>query len=194
MSALRRRWPTIVALVAMWTALWERLSWANLISGTLVACAVVLVARKASPRPVQNVRIGPALRYLATFAKLLVVANYQVVVAVLRPGTIKPGIVAMPLRHVSDAVVTLVANSITLTPGTLTLETERDGDTVILYVHAIDLSDVDAVRRDIQLLRTQAIAAFGGRDAQVEHEAAVAESDRDPGAGGPQTNHGRGSA
>jgi len=192
MSALRRRWPTIVALVAMWTALWERLSWANLISGTLVACAVVLVARKASPRPVQNVRIGPALRYLATFAKLLVVANYQVVVAVLWPGRIKPGIVAMPLRHLSDAVVTLVANSITLTPGTMTLETERDGDTAILYVHAIDLSDAEAVRNDIRLLERQAIAAFGGRDARVEQEAAVAESD--PRAGGAQADDGRGPA
>jgi multicomponent Na+:H+ antiporter subunit E len=167
-AGLLRRWPTIVALVAMWMALWEGLSWANLISGTLVACAVVLVARQVSPRPVQNFRTGPALRYLATFAKLLAVANYQVVLAVLSPRKIKPGIIAMPLRHVSDAVVTLVANSITLTPGTMTLETERDGDTAILYVHAIDLSDVEAVRNDVRLLEKQAIAAFGGRDAQLD--------------------------
>jgi multicomponent Na+:H+ antiporter subunit E len=168
MSALLRRSPTIVALVAMWIALWERLSWANLLSGTLVACVVVLVARQASPRPVQNFRIIPALRYLALFAKLLVVANYQVMVAVLSPRRIKPGIVAMPLRHVSDAVVTLVANSITLTPGTMTLETERDGDMAILYVHAIDVSDVESVRNDIRLLEQRAVAAFGGPDAAVQ--------------------------
>jgi multicomponent Na+:H+ antiporter subunit E len=170
MSGLHRRWPTIVALVAMWIALWERLSWANLISGSLVACAVVLVARRASPRPVRHFRVGAALRYLATFAKQLVVANYQVVLAVIRPRTIQPGIVAMPLRHVSDAVVTLVANSITLTPGTMTLEIERDGDTAILYVHAINLGDVEAVRNDIRLLETQAIAAFGGRDARPQDD------------------------
>jgi multicomponent Na+:H+ antiporter subunit E len=166
MSAVRR-WPTIAALVAMWIALWDRLSWANLISGLLVACAVVLVARRASPRPVRTFRAGPALRYLVTFARLVVVANYQVVLAVLRPRAIQPGIVAMPLQHVSDAVVTLIANSITLTPGTMTLEIERDGDTAILYVHAINLGDVEAVRTDIRLLEKQAIAAFGDHDARA---------------------------
>jgi multicomponent Na+:H+ antiporter subunit E len=189
-AGLHRRWPTIVALVAMWIALWEGLSWANLISGTLVACAVVLIAGQISPRPVQNFRIVPALRYLVTFAKLLIVASYQVVVAVLRPSRIQPGIVAMPLQHVSDAVVTLVANSITLTPGTMTLETERDGDTAILYVHAIDLSDVEAVRNDVRLLEKLAIAAFGGHAAEAEQaDPGAVLTERDDGSGAGPAGH-----
>jgi multicomponent Na+:H+ antiporter subunit E len=162
-----RRWPTAVVVIAMWIALWGQLSLANLLAGALVAWVVLLVAREVAPRPVRHFRAVPALRYLLTFVQQLVVASWQVALAVVRPETITPGIIAMPLRYASDAVVTLVANSITLTPGTLTLDTERDGDTVILYVHAIDLSDVDGVRNDIRTLERLAVDAFGGRDTRI---------------------------
>jgi multicomponent Na+:H+ antiporter subunit E len=156
-------WPMAIALVAMWIALWGRLSFANLVSGVLVAGAALLLSRGARPYPVRHFRIGPALRYAGTFIQQLVLANYQVALAVLRPERIVPGIIAMPIRYASDAVVTLVANSITLTPGTLTLETERRGDTAILYVHTLDLSDAEAVRDDIRVLERLALEAFGAR-------------------------------
>jgi multicomponent Na+:H+ antiporter subunit E len=163
-----RRGPTAIALIAMWIALWGRLSIANVLSGTVVALAVLAVSRGIKPRPVQHFRIVPALRYLVTFLQQLAVANYDVARAVLQPARISPGIIAVPLRHTSDAVVTLVANSITLTPGTLTLEIERRGDTAVLYVHTLDLRDVDAVRDDIRLLERLAIDAFGDCRVQAE--------------------------
>ncbi|HSK97967.1 MAG TPA: Na+/H+ antiporter subunit E [Euzebyales bacterium] len=161
-SSLVGSWPMAVALVVMWIALWGRLSVANVASGALVALAVLLLARGVRPRAVRHVRAVPALRYLGTFLQQLVIANYQVALAVLRPARTAPGIIAVHVPDTSDAVVTLVANSITLTPGTLTLETERRDDTVILYVHALDLSDVEAVRDDIRQLHRRALDAFGG--------------------------------
>lgn len=162
-----RRWPAALALVAMWIALWGRFSIANVLGGAIVALTVLAVAREARPRPVQHFHAIPALRFLATFIRQLVMANYHVAIAVLRPDRIRPGILAIPLHHVSDAVATLVANSITLTPGTLTLEVERRGDTAILYVHALDLTNDDAVRAGISDLGHLAVAAFGGREAQA---------------------------
>jgi multicomponent Na+:H+ antiporter subunit E len=162
-----RRWPMLVALIVMWIALWGTLSIANILGGALVALAVLVFAGRVKPRPVHNLHPDAALRYLRTFAMQLVVANWQVIKAVLRPGTIKPGILAMPLHHASDAVVTLVANSITLTPGTLTLETERRDDVAVLYVHALDLTDADGVREDICELEVLAVDAFAGSDAQA---------------------------
>jgi multicomponent Na+:H+ antiporter subunit E len=144
------------------------LSVANALSGTVVALVVLLMARGIQPRPFQHFRVVAALRYLITFLKQLAVANYQVARAELQPAHIAPGIIAVPLRYASDAVVTLVANSITLTPGTLTLEIERRGDTAILYVHALDLSDVDSVRHDIRVIERLAIDAFGDRRARAE--------------------------
>jgi len=167
-AGMSRRWPTVVALVVMWIALWGQLSIANVLGGIVVALAVLMVSREVKPRPVQNLRPVPALRYAVTFTRQLVMASYQVALAVLRPD-VKPGIIAVRLHHVSDAIATLVANSITLTPGTLTLEIERDGDTAILYVHALDLSDVDAVRADIAEFEELAVAAFGGAAAQEAH-------------------------
>lgn len=187
---MHRRWPTLIALIAMWIALWGQFSIANVLGGTLVGLAVLAVAREIKPRPVQNLRVVPALRYLATFCRQLVMASYQVALAVLRPERVRPGVLAIPLHHVSDAVATLVANSITLTPGTLTLEVERRDETAILYVHALDLSDPDAVRADIAEFETLAVAAFGGREAQaaqVRRRAATPDRATTGEAGGPST-------
>jgi multicomponent Na+:H+ antiporter subunit E len=167
-GGILRRWPTAAALIAMWIALWGRLSIANALSGTVAALVVLLMARAVQPRPFQHFRVVAAVRYLITFLRLLVVANYQVARAVLQPARIRPGIIAVPLPHASDAVVTLVANSITLTPGTLTLETERSGDSAVLYVHTLDLRNIDSVRDDIHLLERLAIDAFADRRVRAE--------------------------
>jgi multicomponent Na+:H+ antiporter subunit E len=166
-DGIAQSWPMAIALVVMWVDLWASLSFANVLTGVLVAWAVLLLARGARPRPVRHFRPVPALRYLITFLKQLAIANYQVALAVVQPERIAPGIIAVPMRYVSDAVVTLVANSITLTPGTLTLETERDGDAVTLYVHALNVSDIESVREDIRGLEMLALEAFGERRAQV---------------------------
>jgi len=174
-AGLRRRLPTLVGLILMWIALWGTPSLANLLTGTVVAVAVMLFADQIQPRPLRYLHPAAAARYLRTFSKQLLVANWQVIKAVLRPGDIRPGILAMPLHHASDAVVTLVANSITLTPGTLTLDTDRQGDVAILYVHALDLTDAEGVREDVCELEVLAVDAFAGPDAQAVQARTLAE-------------------
>lgn len=60
---------------------------------------------------------------------------------------IKPGIFAYPLTVTRDFEITLLANLITLTPGTLSVDVSDDRKT--LFVHAIDCSDLEGARRDI---------------------------------------------
>ena len=60
---------------------------------------------------------------------------------------LKPGIFAYPLKVDRDFEITLLANLITLTPGTLSVDVSDDRR--ILYVHALDCSDPDQTRRDI---------------------------------------------
>ena len=72
---------------------------------------------------------------------------------------INQGIVAVPITGVSDVVITGVANAISLTPGTLTLEVRRDPPT--LYVHVLHLRSVEDTRREIlylELLLLRALA------------------------------------
>ena len=95
----------------------------------------------------------PALHYLPRFLKALAVANLQVAWIVIRPRlAIRPGILALQTRHQSELGVTLLANSITLTPGTLTMDVAPSGD--VLYIHVLDIAHPDeareAIRRDLE--------------------------------------------
>jgi multicomponent Na+:H+ antiporter subunit E len=61
-----------------------------------------------------------------------------------------PGVVAIPLDARTDTEITLLANLITLTPGSVTLDLSEDRS--VLYVHAmyIDGGDVEAYRRSVK--------------------------------------------
>jgi multicomponent Na+:H+ antiporter subunit E len=61
--------------------------------------------------------------------------------------TFSPGIFVFPLTLERDFEITLLANLITLTPGTLTVDVSDDRKS--LLVHAIDSPDPDLARRDI---------------------------------------------
>lgn len=68
---------------------------------------------------------------------------------VLRPKLdIRPGIFAMETKLTSDWEITLLANLITLTPGTLVVDVSPDNKT--LYVHAVDIEDAEEAIEDIR--------------------------------------------
>lgn len=80
--------------------------------------------------------VPTALYYVVVFLWELLTANVDVAYRVLAPSMpIEPAVLAVPLRVETDAAITSLANSITLTPGTLTMD--HDPDTNTLYVHGI---------------------------------------------------------
>jgi multicomponent Na+:H+ antiporter subunit E len=82
------------------------------------------------------------------FLKELLMSAWKVAVLVLKPKMdLKPGIFAFPLTVDRDFEITLLANLITLTPGTLSVDVSVDRK--FLYVHAIDCSDPEGAKRDI---------------------------------------------
>jgi multicomponent Na+:H+ antiporter subunit E len=92
--------------------------------------------------------IAFALAYLFVFSAELIRANLDVAFRVLSPELpIRPGVVRVRTKLRSRLGRLLLANSITLTPGTITVET--DGD--LFYVHWINVSgeDVDEATRRI---------------------------------------------
>ncbi|MEZ5176798.1 MAG: Na+/H+ antiporter subunit E [Acidimicrobiales bacterium] len=153
----------VVLVVALWVGMWGDASPANLISG--VALGLLIVASFDTWRHGRLVvRPIAAARFAGYFAVKLVEATLVVARTVIAPrGAVHTGIIALPLRECSDAVATVVADAISLTPGTLTLEVRRDPLT--LYVHAIDLRDVEKVRADIRTLEVLAVRAFGSPEA-----------------------------
>ena len=81
------------------------------------------------------------LCYLPVFAYYCLKANFQVAYLVLHPRMpIRPGIVKVRTNLRSPAGIAALANSITLTPGTLTVDADEEGS---LYVHWIEVKTTD---------------------------------------------------
>ena len=93
---------------------------------------------------------GPQLIGFAFyFVWEVVKANLQVAFEIVTPGNrMTPGIVAIYLDANTDAEITMLANLITLTPGTLSLEVSEDRKT--LFVHALYIEDVDRFKAHIK--------------------------------------------
>ena len=84
------------------------------------------------------------LALILLFVKELILSALRVAWLAVQPRiTIRPAIVAYPLTVTTDAQITLLANMITLTPGTLTVDVSDDRKW--LYVHAIDIESREAL-------------------------------------------------
>lgn len=172
----------IIWLTVLWVALWDDLTLGNVVSGLLVAIAVVAVARPTGVTGLERTYFRPvsALVFVGYFLGQLVKASLVVAWEIITPGLqINRAIIAVPMHTVSAGVVTAVANAVTLTPGTVTIEViekevQLDGggnddaepETRVdrtLFIHVLHFIDVDSVRRDVLRLERRAIKAFGSR-------------------------------
>lgn len=91
------------------------------------------------------------VRSLLLFLRELVLANLRVAREVATPGfSMEPAILAVPTRARNVLEAVLLANAITLTPGTLTLEVDEEQR--ILYVHALYAPSRDTVLVDLRRL------------------------------------------
>ena len=154
------------ALVVLWLFLWGDLSFANVLSGAAVAAVLLMVFPRArSEGPVRHVVRPVALAHLALyFAYELVTSNLLLTREIMsRHSRIRTGVVACPLRTTSDGIVTVLANVLSLSPGTMMVEV-LDGPPT-LYVHVLLLHDVDDARRQVARLEELIIRAFGAADA-----------------------------
>ena len=118
-------------------------SWAEIIFGIILAVLVGFIARtllvKKDFRMANPVRWVTFLVYLIyPFFFSMAKANFDVAYRVIT-GKIKPGIVKISPHLQTDLGATLLANSITLTPGTLTVDI--DEKTNDLYIHWINVKD-----------------------------------------------------
>ena len=103
--------------------------------------------------------VPAAVVYLVLFLKELLTANLDVAYRVLHPRMpIEPDVLEVPLRVRSDLAVTTIANSITLTPGTLSMDYDEERNA--LYVHAITSREEDAVVAPIRRWEDYALRIF----------------------------------
>lgn len=102
--------------------------------------AALLVSRhfSFSPRILSPVRLLRALLYFPYFLAQMVWANLKIAAVVLSPRLpLRPSIVRAPSRLRTPTGILLLSSSITLTPGTLTVDAEKDR----LYIHCVQASE-----------------------------------------------------
>lgn len=154
-----RRVILIVWSIVVWCALWSDVSVANVLWGAVAGVAtMVLLPLHDRERTVTFSLLG-VLAYAGYAAWALVKSSAVVAWEVVTPrNRINQGIVAVPLRTDSVPLATLIANTVSLTPGTLTLEIRHDPLT--LYVHIMHLRSIEEVRAEIGVLEDYAMRAF----------------------------------
>ncbi|MFZ9919246.1 MAG: Na+/H+ antiporter subunit E [Ilumatobacteraceae bacterium] len=137
-----------MALLLLWIALWGEVSVANVLSGVLVVAIVSWLFAHDRPRR-YVMRPVPALRLLLHVLVSLVGSSVRVVFAVLFPTRerIATSVQSVALQQGSVFVGAVVANAITLTPGTMSLD--LDESTLVLSVHVLGRVDPDEFRRDV---------------------------------------------
>lgn len=152
-------WSTLW-LTALWAALWRSTTPATLLTGLLLGYALSWAVRRADDhREHHRVRPLALLRYLGHMVVALVRSNLVLAWEILTPTDYtQPGILEVSLPRSSELVLTTVANSMTLTPGTLSLEV--DPETSTLTIHVLHLRDVDEARAEVEELHRLVSAAL----------------------------------
>lgn len=121
----------------------------NFFVGMTIAFILILFLRRTYGQERSFRRWSDIVRFIFYFTWELIVANLQVLRIVLSPRLhIRPGIIAFRTECKTPLSVTSLANSITLTPGTLSVDISEDDSTI--FVHTLDIEEPDKVREGIR--------------------------------------------
>jgi len=142
--------PLLLGLLLTWMLLWQEFSWLSLLSGIVVSIVAMRLFYLPPVILAGRFNLWWALRFLGYFLWHLAIASVQVAWLALRPGpTPRTSIIAVRLRTRSDFILTLVALTVSLIPGSLVVEVDRFRST--LYLHVLNTP----TQREIRGMRQQ---------------------------------------
>lgn len=141
-----------ILLAAVWVLISGSFEFLNYVFGFLIGYVVILLmSRSVAVLTDYPRRLPRAIGFLLYFIEELFKANVKVAIDIITPTFLgKPGVIALELDAKTNLEITLVANIISLTPGTLSLDVSADKK--MLFVHAMYLIDEDEVRADLKQL------------------------------------------
>ena len=127
----------VAGLYLVWA---DQRSWFGVVLGLVAGFAIISVYDLTTGRLNYALRLLRLVRFGVYFLGILVRANLQIAWEILTPGfDQKPRILRYHVAHLNPAQITVLANAITLTPGTLVVDVARDGG--LLYVHCMYAED-----------------------------------------------------
>ncbi|TDB75259.1 Na+/H+ antiporter subunit E [Micromonospora sp. KC723] len=155
-------------LIAAWNLLWGEVTWGNLVGGTLVGVAVLVFFPLPPVTFAGRLRPRGLLVLVAAFVVELASASVNVAWIAVRPGYRPRGaIIGVRLRVRSDLNLALTAELLSLVPGTLIIDVDRDEG--VLYVHVLDVRrahDLDDSRDRVLAVEERIVRAIGS-DAEL---------------------------
>lgn len=138
-----------IFLAGGFCAILGQVNLSGFVAGFAVGYAALWVTRPLYGQTTYFMRVVKILQLAGYFIWQLLVSNFRVLWDVVTPKHIsKPGVIAVPLDAESDFEIMMVANLVSLTPGSLSLDVSDDRKR--LYVHMMFLDDVEAARREIK--------------------------------------------
>ncbi len=138
-----------IFLAAGFSIIMGKLSLSGLTVGFIIGYLALWVTRPLYGHNTYFSKVTNVLQLIVFFIRELLISNFRVLWDVITPGNIsKPGVIAVPLDTETDFEIMMVANLVSLTPGTLSLDVSDDRKS--LYVHVMFLDDVDTTRRNIK--------------------------------------------
>ena len=136
-------------LAVAWAALMGTITLENLVFGFVLGYVLLAISQRAIGPTTYFRRLPLLIRFLGFYLREMTIANIKVAAEVITPRTIsRPAILAVPLDARTDLEITLFANLLALTPGTLAIDLSPDRRT--LYVHALFVGDPDAYRTHLK--------------------------------------------
>ena len=148
-------WNIILALI--WIAVTANFSAANLAIGFLLGYAIIgLTLRNVQGFTGYSGKVVAVIRFIGYFVRELFLSNLRVAYDVITPTDyMRPAVIAMPLAARSSVEITIVANLISLTPGTLSLDVSADRR--VLYIHVMYLDDRERVLERIKYFESRVL-------------------------------------
>lgn len=143
----------------IWLALTAGGGWQEIVAGLAVALVATLIARRFRRFAVPKAdfkrwprRFVYSLRFFFRFVWEMIKANVNVAAIVLHPKRpIKPGIIKIRTGLKTDAALTTLANAITLTPGTFTVDIDPVRQELYIHCLTVESNDTGQNTRDIGL-------------------------------------------
>lgn len=139
-----------IVLALTWAMLNGEVNPRNLLIGFVLGYLVLYAVSLALGPSAYYGKVWKAIRFVGFFLKELVLSNLILAYDVITPhmNLMKPRVIALPLDVKTDAQITALANLISLTPGTLSLDVSTDKRA--LYIHVMYAEDAEKARREIK--------------------------------------------
>jgi multicomponent Na+:H+ antiporter subunit E len=172
---MRQRVVALAWLLFVWLALIGNVTVTTVATGLAIG-AGLLVFFRPTRRTRERIVLRPlrAASYFVYFQVKFLAANVQVALAVIRPGRgrARPGVIAVPIVAATELTTIVLANAVSLTPGTFIIELRRDP--AVMYVHLLQVTSVRAARLAILEMERRIVRAFGPPGSAERVEALMA--------------------